>query len=204
MKSPTLIFDLGNVVLTNDLPVHTGEQAKEFCDYFKITYDNLFRGWESSWPEFRVGKISEDDFWKKFLTYALTDKIDTEFAKDFWRKHQEPKENMLDLLEKLKKKYRLATLTTISKEWLEYKRKKFNLDNYFEIIVSSGESGFVKPDKRAYDLILKKLNIDPAECIFIDDLEVNLPPAQKLGMRTILFSRQKDLENELRSFNISF
>ena len=204
MLSPTIIFDLGNVILTNDYPCHTGDQVKEFCDYFNVSFDNSMRGWETSWPEFRIGEISEDDFWKKFLTYSLTDKIDIDFAKKFWTENQKPKENMLKLLQSLKKNYRLAALTTISKDWLEYKRKRFNLDSYFELIVSSGYSGFVKPDKRAYDLVLKALSEDPANCLFIDDLERNLPPAKKLGMKTILFSTQENLEKELRALGIKF
>ena len=72
------------------------------------------------------------------------------------------------------------------------------------MIVSSGYSGFVKPDKRAYDLVLKELSEDPANCLFIDDLERNLPPAKKLGMKTILFSTQENLEKELRALGIKF
>jgi HAD superfamily hydrolase (TIGR01549 family) len=109
---------------------------------------------------------------------------------------------MLDLLQRLKINYRLAALTTISKGWLDFKRKKFDLDKYSETIVSSGYTGWAKPDPEIYDILIKKLNVDPKTCLFVDDDEYKLPPAQKLGMTTILFINQKDLETKLVDLGI--
>lgn len=109
---------------------------------------------------------------------------------------------MLDLLEKLKRKYKLAALTTISREWLDYKKAKYNLDSYFELIISSGYSGFKKPNLEIYRIILEKLNKKPEECLFIDDSLEALLPAKKLGIKTILFSGQSDLEKNLKKLKI--
>ena len=105
---------------------------------------------------------------------------------------------------KLKQHYRLAALTTISKEWLEYKRKKYNPDSYFEVIVSSGYSGLTKPDPRIYRMVIARLNVKPEQCLFIDDAQKTLPPAEKLGMKTILFSGQFDLERKFKEFGITY
>ncbi|MBS1266388.1 MAG: Pyrophosphatase PpaX [Candidatus Woesearchaeota archaeon] len=110
---------------------------------------------------------------------------------------------MLDLLRKLSN-YRLAALTTISKEWLEFKKKKFGLDKYFELIVSSGQTKTKKPDPRIYEILLNKLNATAKECVFIDNNKELLLPAQELGMKTIHFTGQKECENKLRDFGIKF
>jgi len=48
---------------------------------------------------------------------------------------------MFELLKTLKKYYGLAALTNIGKEWLDYKREKFRLDEYFDEIISSAYEG---------------------------------------------------------------
>lgn len=192
-----LVFDLGNVILTNDYPYNTPEELKEFCDYFGVTMDNSYSGFWVAFPDFALGKCSEDEFWKKMLYSARAKKENIEHAKKLYRKNQKEIENMLALLSKLKKNFHLAALSTIPKEWFEFKRKKFNLDSYFEHIVSSGEYGIEKPNPEIYKIVIEKMRLDPSEMIFIDDKESTLPPAQKLGMKTILFRGQKDLEEKL-------
>ncbi len=204
MTITTLIFDLGNVVLTNDWHYDCHEKFQAYSDYFDITYDDMERGWNAFWPQFSMGKITEDEFWNGFLKTASAKKIDINHAKELWRKYQKPIRNMFDLLRKLKQHYRLAALSTISREWLDYKKEKYNLDSYFEVIVSSGYSGVAKPDPKIYRIVLEKLNIKPEECLFIDDSQKTLPPAEELGIKTILFSGRLDLEKNLKEFGIKY
>ncbi|WP_371792979.1 HAD-IA family hydrolase [Streptomyces sp. NBC_01471] len=42
-----------------------------------------------------------------------------------------------------------------------------------------------KPDPRIYQLALDQLGLRGSECIFVDDIATNLPPAQALGITTI-------------------
>jgi len=197
MKPLVIIFDLGNVVLTNDHAFHSPEEIKQFCDYFKVTLDNLETAFTVAFPDYSLGKCTEEEFWQKYLFTARANNINIEFAKSFWRKHQKENETMLSLLDRLRKSYRLACLSTIPKEWLKFKRKKFNLDYYFETIISSGEVGVKKPDPKIYKIIIDKLNLPPEKLLFIDDTEITLPPAQEFGMKTVLFRGQEALEQEL-------
>ena len=45
--------------------------------------------------------------------------------------------------------------------------------------------GVRKPDPRFYELACEALGVRPDECVFLDDLGVNLKPARALGMQTI-------------------
>jgi haloacid dehalogenase superfamily, subfamily IA, variant 3 with third motif having DD or ED/haloacid dehalogenase superfamily, subfamily IA, variant 1 with third motif having Dx(3-4)D or Dx(3-4)E len=204
MDIKAITFDLGNVVLTSDLVYHSPAEIKEFCDYFQVTTDNMQTGFSVSFPDFSLGKVTEDEFWTKFLWTIQANKTDIEFAKAFFRKCQKADKNMLSLITALKKTYRIASLTTITKDWLEFKREKFKLDNYFEIIVSSSEFGVRKPEPRIYEILIDKLKLNPQEILFIDDRETSFPPAEKLGIQTILFRGQQDLEENLRKLNIQF
>lgn len=64
MKISTLIFDLGNVVLTNDHAFHSPEELKKFCDYFQVTLDNLETAFTVSFPDFSLGKCAEKELRK--------------------------------------------------------------------------------------------------------------------------------------------
>ena len=115
-----------------------------------------------------------------------------------------PIENMLHLLKKLRPNYKLGALTTISKEWLDYKSKKYKLKDYFDVIVSSGYSGLCKPDPAIYEIIIKKLNAKPNETVFIDDAQMCLLPAKAMGIKTIQFKSQAQLERELLKLKVLF
>ena len=55
----------------------------------------------------------------------------------------------------------------------------------FDTIVESAIEGIRKPDPRIYTLVCDRLEVEPAECVFLDDLGVNLKPARAMGMTTI-------------------
>lgn len=71
------------------------------------------------------------------------------------------------------------------------------LPRFSEVVVSS-EVGIRKPDSAIYELAAEKLGRAPAECVFVDDVEINLVPARTLGMGTILHERTQDTVSELR------
>ena len=55
----------------------------------------------------------------------------------------------------------------------------------------------VKPDPAFYQLLIDKYQLDPAHCVFIDDLETNLEGARAAGMHTILFENPAQAEAAL-------
>ena len=121
MKITNIIFDLGNTVLTNDWHVPQHHIEKAFVEYFDISEENMEDAWHKYWPRFSLGKMTEDEFWQDFLRLAGAKNIDNRQARKIWNSHQKPVENMLELLVKLNQNYKLAALTTISREWLDYK-----------------------------------------------------------------------------------
>lgn len=55
----------------------------------------------------------------------------------------------------------------------------------FDAVLESRTLGVRKPDPRFYELACAALDVQPEECVFLDDLGVNLKPARALGMQTI-------------------
>jgi epoxide hydrolase-like predicted phosphatase len=59
------------------------------------------------------------------------------------------------------------------------------LGELFDGVVISGEVGIRKPSRRIYLLGAEAIDVPPEECVFVDDLELNLAPARQLGMATV-------------------
>jgi putative hydrolase of the HAD superfamily len=55
----------------------------------------------------------------------------------------------------------------------------------FDHVIESAKIGLRKPDPRIYEMMTEALSADPGNCIYLDDLGVNLKPARALGMTTI-------------------
>lgn len=151
--------------MTDDWFRECPKKYKEFLKHFNLSKKIAEEGFLNSWSDYRIGKITEDEFWKRFFIKTKTKKQDTAKAKSLWRECQRPIESMLNLLKKLKTHYVLTALTTISQEWLDYKKEKYKLENYFETIISSGYYKLRKPNLTIYKILLKKLSAKPFECV---------------------------------------
>lgn len=55
----------------------------------------------------------------------------------------------------------------------------------FDVVVESSKVGLRKPEVAFYELACAQLGVEPADCVFLDDLGVNLKPARAMGMATI-------------------
>jgi putative hydrolase of the HAD superfamily len=55
----------------------------------------------------------------------------------------------------------------------------------FDALIESSKIGIRKPDPRIYQMMCDALGVQPAGCIFLDDLGPNLKPARAMGMTTI-------------------
>ena len=55
----------------------------------------------------------------------------------------------------------------------------------FDHVIESSKAGVRKPEPRIYEMMCEALSVSPDECIFLDDLGINLKPARAMGMTTI-------------------
>lgn len=55
----------------------------------------------------------------------------------------------------------------------------------FDAVVESSKAGVRKPEPRFYEIACELLGVAPSECVFLDDLGINLKPAAAMGMATI-------------------
>jgi putative hydrolase of the HAD superfamily len=55
----------------------------------------------------------------------------------------------------------------------------------FDHVIESSRAGVRKPDPRIYRMMCDALGVEPARCVYLDDLGINLKPAREMGMATI-------------------
>jgi len=55
----------------------------------------------------------------------------------------------------------------------------------FDHVIESSKAGVRKPDPRIYLMMCETLNVEPGECVYLDDLGINCKPAAALGMAAI-------------------
>ena len=66
-------------------------------------------------------------------------------------------------------------------------RRRFPLIELFDVIVDATYTKILKPDPRAYQSCLEALDLDPADCVFVDDQLKNVEGAVALGIPTVHF-----------------
>ena len=69
----------------------------------------------------------------------------------------------------------------------------------FDEIIISGETGFLKPRKASYEYLINTYDLEPHDCLVIDDQEVNLEAAEAMGLDTFLVTHNyRDLRAILK------
>ena len=81
----------------------------------------------------------------------------------------------------------VGLLSNIRRDGLEEFFPSTQRDSLFDAEVLSGEVGITKPSVRIFELMAEQLQVDPSECVMIDDLLKNTDGAERAGMSAILF-----------------
>jgi len=80
--------------------------------------------------------------------------------------------------------------------------KQFEFLRSLDGIVVSGDEKAVKPFPVIYNILIKRYNIDPESCIFIDDNYHNIQAAKKIGFKTIQFDSPENLRKHLMMLKV--
>lgn len=109
----------------------------------------------------------------------------------------------VNLLKKLKEKgYKIYGLTNWSAETIPTAFRKYDFFKLFDGIVVSGEEKFIKPDKRIYQILLERYNLNAEESLFLDDSPANVKSANELGFEGILFDNIENVEKQLTELSV--
>lgn len=81
----------------------------------------------------------------------------------------------------------LNTNRPCTHDMLEPDLPYFGLDGLFDVVVCSGDTGFVKPHPSTFERVIADLGADPSRMMMVgDSCERDCSPAKVLGMTTVL------------------
>ncbi len=116
----------------------------------------------------------------------------------------DPNEEMLELMTSLRDAgYRMALLTNNVREWEPLWRVMVPIDEIFELVVDSAFVGMRKPEPGIYELTLERLGANAAECLFVDDVDLNCDAARGLGMQAVHFQSNEQAIPEIRALTVA-
>lgn len=96
---------------------------------------------------------------------------------------------LVEIVGKLKNKFRIILLTNNSKEYCKTFLFETRLDKLFDDLIISYQVGYRKPAKEIYEILIQKANVKPSEILFIDDDETKFLAANDLGIKTIQYKK---------------
>jgi putative hydrolase of the HAD superfamily len=197
-----IIFDLGGVIINIDYNLLVQSFSKigmpHFEEYFSQKNQREF------FDEYEKGTISSVDFRAKLKEHCPPDTDDSAIDKAWNSMIMDIPKERLDLLMKVKKRYRTFLLSNTNEIHMKfiygYLKDTFqqnNFSNYFEKVYLSYEMGMRKPDPEIFERVLAENNLNPKETLFIDDSIQHIKSAEKLRLQAYLLDVKKESINDL-------
>lgn len=191
---PTVIFDLGNVILPFDplkpcrlLARQVGKSAEEVCE---LIYNNDLE------RAFEAGEIEGHQFTQaagKLLGLSL----DEDRFRQLWADMFVENGDVSAIVRDVRRHCPLMLLSNTNRWHWEHARKNYSVLSEFDSAVLSFEVGVLKPDPRIFQTALDL--VEPGgQAVFIDDIPANIEAARQMGMTGIDFHCAEQLRTDLR------
>ncbi|HLU86453.1 MAG TPA: YjjG family noncanonical pyrimidine nucleotidase [Taishania sp.] len=178
---------------------------------FHLTYKEIN---SSLWKKYGKGKISKDElrdtrFKNTFLKFGINNpELNEFFNEEYIRISPLQKQlfpNTKETLQSLKEEgYKMHVITNGFKEVQFTKLENCGLIDFFEVIVSSEEVGFNKPDIRIFNYAIEQAKaINDKSLMIGDDYEVDVIGAEKCGMKAVHFAPHLKVRNAAQEGRIN-
>ncbi|SDJ24975.1 HAD family hydrolase [Natribacillus halophilus] len=188
------IFDMDGVIIDSE-PIHQRVEREAAAQYGVRLDDERM--------QFYTGTRSED-LWKTIIEEenldvnlgTLLSEVEGKKAIEIENSHLQPIEGIASLLEHLKNsQYKIALASSSSRALIQTVLTKYSIQHYYDFIVSGEEVEEGKPAPDIYLEVSRQLNVDPSDCVVLEDSANGVSSANAAGMRTIGF--QSDDEQQL-------
>ncbi len=199
----TIVFDLGGVYFTSGTTLAI-EKIKEI---YNIEDETLLREIFTDRPTnegylLRKGLITIDEFEEQLFEKLGIDRKERKHTRYIWFGSYCVHYGIEELVQVLKKTYRLVIFSGNVRERIEYLDKKSGFLKYFDDTVFSFDYQQNKNDIEFYEELIKHLGCKPSEALLIDDEKKNILIARSLGMNGIHYYYTEKLIEDLKKYNI--
>ena len=193
-KTPlAVLWDFGGVILSSPFEAFNRYETEIGLPKDFIRGLNARNGDTNAWAKMERSEISLEGFVALFEEEARQQG----HKLDGWRILQslsgDIRPQMVEALRRCRQAFRVACITNNMKHGegpgmarsADKAKAVAEIMTLFEHVVESSKLGMRKPDPRIYQHTCDLLGVKPEDCVYLDDLGINLKPARALGMRTI-------------------
>ncbi|MBR4745052.1 MAG: HAD family phosphatase [Oscillospiraceae bacterium] len=193
-KIKNIVFDVGRVLVDfyperylRSLGLDKETADRLMTTVFGVDWSMFDRGDYYSLDELRKTLIRKHPEDEAVLRRVLT--------ADVLKIHTLMPESANYLLELKARGYKVYLLSNIARDSYHFV-KEYPFFNKIDGGVFSYRERVCKPDEGIYRVLLGRYGLDPAETLFFDDNPKNVDAAQKLGIRSILFTDITDSKRQ--------
>jgi putative hydrolase of the HAD superfamily len=200
-KITAIFWDVGGVLLSN---AWDRAQRQTALQHFQLDEVEFADRHEMLISSFERGKLTLQEYLQRTVFYRPRPFTQQDFT-DFMHSLSQPNPETLDLARSLAKsgQYLMGTINNESRELNHYRMQTCGLREMFSLFVSSCFVGLRKPEEGIYRLALEITQKAPEECCFIDDRDLNLEAASRLGMRVIRMDNAQQLRTDMQKLGIT-
>ncbi|MFM2481730.1 HAD family hydrolase [Celerinatantimonas sp. YJH-8] len=197
-----VIFDIGNVMVRWSPEEIARLTFPEHPDPLMLRQD-LFR--TDFWRALNLGETTEEEVKQLYQERSHLKAEDAERLFYYVRESLIPLYGSKALLQQIKDAgYGVYALTDNVHEIVAYLKNKYDFWPLFNGAIVSAEVGYMKPSQEIYHELFNQYQLEPSECIFLDDMPHNVAGAEAVGMKAIQFYSAEQAERALRTYGLTF
>jgi len=176
-------------------------KGKYFSDrlpkkYPHITSEEIVSILKSDWKKAQLGKMTMKQVWEKPLNHWNIPMNLTQMF-DFWFGEEYLDEEIMNLIDSLRSKFKVFLLTNNPAERMKYFDKRDKLFKHFDEVIISADITAFKTSKQAATKICELANAKPEEIIIIDNSKSDLAEYKEHGFKTVFYTTPKELKKLL-------
>ncbi|MDC3202874.1 HAD-IA family hydrolase [Gammaproteobacteria bacterium] len=194
MVFKAILWDFGGVLTTSPFDSFNDFEREKKIPLDFIRGVNAVNHQDNAWAQLESSLIDAETFDELFFaeSHALGHAIrGAEVLSLIGRQTVRPR--MVDVLRICKESFMNVCLTNNARTGKglamsgseDYAREVSDVIELFDEVIESSKEGIRKPDRAIYSLACDRMQVDPREVVYLDDLGVNLKPARDMGMSTI-------------------
>lgn len=197
----TVVFDIGNVLI--DFSWREMFAERGYTDEKMVERMAKASVYSPEWSEFDRGILTYDQIIDSFVKNDPEIEADLRKALVSMEGMATPKETTVPMLKLLKAKhYQILVLSNFSEWALDGNKETMSFLKYVDGGILSYRDKVIKPGEEIYRLLMSRYDLQPEECVFIDDTAPNIDTAVRLGMHGIVYKSQEQMLNELRALGV--
>ena len=182
-----VLFDFGGVILSSPFEAFAAYEKEIRLPVDTIRKINATNPDSNAWAKFERREVSPEEFVILFEEEALVRGHELDAKRILEGLHGSLRPSMVEALSKCSSKFKTAMLTNnitpMGEQDLDEDVQK--VVEIFDLLIESSIEGCRKPEEKFYEIACERLNVKPENCVFLDDLGINLKPARAMGMTTI-------------------